>query len=91
LAHVAPLQTSLIEAGASDFALGIIFPQQRDHGHLHPVAFYPRKFKAVGVNYEVHDMELLAFVDSFEQRRRFLESSLYPLLVYNEHKNPTDF
>jgi hypothetical protein len=70
LAHVGPpLKTFLIEADASDFALGIIFPQQRDDGHLHLVAVYSRKFKAVvGLNYEVNDMELLATLESFEQR-----------------------
>jgi hypothetical protein len=67
LAHVYPLKPFLIEANTSDFALGSILSQHGEDGLLYPVAFYSRKFIAAEINYEVHDKELLAIVDSFEQ------------------------
>ena len=60
LAHVDPKKPFLIEADASDFALGSILSQQGDEEKLHPVAFHSRKFDAAEINYEIHDKELLA-------------------------------
>ena len=91
LAHVDPIKQFVLEADASDFALGSILSQQGDDGQLHPVAFHSRKFNAAEINYEVHDKELLAIVDSFEQWRHFLEGSLHQILVYSDHKNLTYF
>ena len=54
---------------------------------LHPVAFYSRKFSAAEINYEIHDKELLAIVDSFQEWRHFLEGAAYPVTVYTDHKN----
>ena len=65
----------LAHVDASDFALGSILSQQGDTEELHPVAFHSRKFDAVEINYEIHDKELLAIVDSFVQWRHFLEGS----------------
>ena len=50
-----------------DFALGNILSQIGDDGKLHPIAFHSRKFKAAEINYEIHDKELLAILDSFQQ------------------------
>jgi hypothetical protein len=74
LAHVDPLKLFPIEVDASDFALGSILSQHGDDGLLHPVAFHSRKFIAAEINYELHDKEQLAIVDSFEQWRHFLSS-----------------
>ena len=67
LAHVDPHKPFIMEADASDFALGSILSQHGDDGQLHLVAFHSRKFNAAKINYEVHDKEMLAIVDSFEQ------------------------
>jgi hypothetical protein len=81
----------IIEADASDFALGSILSQTGDDGTLHPIAFHSRKFEAAEINYEIHDKELLAIVDSFEQWRHLLEGSSHQIIVYNDHKNLTYF
>ena len=81
----------IIEADASDFALGSILSQRTDDGKLHPVAFHSRKFEGAEINYEIHDKELLAIVDSFEQWRHLLEGSEHQIIVYNDHKNLTYF
>ena len=91
LAHVDPTKRFILEADASDFALGSVLSQTGDDGQLHPVAFHSRKFEAAEINYEIHDKELLAIVDSFQQWRHFLEGSSQQIIVYNDHKNLTYF
>ena len=73
LAHVDPHLPFFIVADATDFVLGSILSQQGADGQLHLVAFHSRKFNVVEINYEVHDKELLAIVDSFEQWRSFMK------------------
>jgi hypothetical protein len=72
---------------ASDFALGAVLSQPDKDGRLHPVAFHSRKFTAAEINYEIHDKELLAIVDSFQEWRHFLEGAQHPVTVYTDHKN----
>ena len=67
LAHVDPTKRFILEADASDFALGSVLSQNGDDGQLHPIAFHSRKFEVAEINYEIHDKELLAFVDSFQE------------------------
>ena len=55
----------IIEADASHFALGCILSQNAHDEKLHPVAFHSHKFKAAETNYEIHEKELLAVVESF--------------------------
>ena len=87
LAQVDPEKPFTIEAYTSDFALGSILSQQGDDEKLHPVAFHSRKFDAAEINYEIHDKELLAIVDSFTQWRHFLEGSSHQVTVFSGHKN----
>ena len=49
------------------------------------------KFEAIEINYEIHDKELLAIIDSFEQWKHLLEGSPHQIIVYNDHKNFTNF
>ena len=57
LAHVDSEKPFVIEADASNFALGSILSQQGDDERLHPVAFHSRKFYATEINYEIRDKE----------------------------------
>ena len=76
---------------ASDFALGSVLSQPNENGLIYPVAFHSRKFEAAEINYEIHDKEILAIVDSFEHWPHFLEGSPHQIIVYNDHKNLTYF
>lgn len=76
-----------LETDASDFALGAVLSQMGVDEKLHPIAFYSRKFSAAEINYEIHDKELLAIVDSFQEWRHFLEGAAHPVTVYTDHKN----
>jgi hypothetical protein len=75
-----------LEMDASDFALGAVLSQPDKDG-LHPVMFHSRKYNAAEINYEIHDKELLAIVDSFQEWRHFLEGAQHPVTVHTDHKN----
>jgi hypothetical protein len=91
LAHVDPARPYTIEADASDFALGSILSQPGEDGEVHTIVFHSKKFNVAEINYEAHDKELLAVVDSFAQWRYFLEGSLHQIIIYSDHKNLTYF
>lgn len=71
----------------SDFAISGILQQPDANGDLHPVAFYSRKLSPAEINYEVHDKELLAVVESFRDMRAWLLGSPFPIAVITDHKN----
>ena len=75
------------EVDTSNFALSNILSPQGDDKKLHLVAFHSRKFDDAEINYEIHDKELLAILDSFAQWRHFLEGSLNQVTVFSDHKN----
>ena len=76
-----------MEANASDFALGSILSQYGKDGRLHPIAFRSPKFSTTKINYEIHDKELLAIIDAFEEWWHFLEGAQHIVTVYTDYKN----
>ena len=54
---------------------------------FHPLIFYSWKFTTAEINYEIHDKEFLAIVDSFQKWRHFLKGVVHPIIVYTNHKN----
>jgi hypothetical protein len=45
--------------------------------YWHPVAFYSRKMIAAEYNYEIHNAELLAIIETFKYWRHYFEGSFY--------------
>jgi hypothetical protein len=80
-------KTFFLESDASDYALEAVLSQKGEDERLHPVAFHSQKFTAIEINYEIHDKELLAIVDYFEEWRHFLETVVHPIIIYTNHKN----
>jgi len=76
-----------VETAASDFALGAVLSQRDEGNRLHPVAFHSRKFMPAEINYEIHDKELLAIVDSFKHWHRYLEGAKHQVQVFSDHQN----
>ena len=91
LIHANQDKPFILEVDASDFAFGSVLSQPKENGLLYPVVFHSQKFEAAEINYEIHDKELLAIVDSFEHWRHFLEGCPHQIVVYNDHKNLTYF
>jgi hypothetical protein len=54
-----------LEIDASNCALVGVLSQKGDDEPLHLVAFNSQKFTATEINYEIHDKEFLAIVNSF--------------------------
>ena len=67
LASFDPKRKIILETNASDQALGSCLSQPDAKGQLHPVAYRSRTFSGPELNYDVHDKELLAIVDAFEE------------------------
>lgn len=65
--------------------------QPDENGRLHPIVYRSRKFTGPELNYDVHDKELLAIVDAFQEWRVYLEGTKFPVQVYSDHKNLTYF
>jgi hypothetical protein len=87
LVHFSPKLKRWLECDASVFALaGIISQKQEDH-HLHPIAFYSRKFIPAEINYSTFDQELLAIVESVKHWRHFLEGAQEKITIISDHNN----
>jgi hypothetical protein len=52
---------------ASDFAASAILSQLEEDNLFHLISFGSCKFFLTEINYEIHDKELLAIVDVFEE------------------------
>ncbi|MBW0579673.1 hypothetical protein O181_119388 [Austropuccinia psidii MF-1] len=68
-----PSLPTIVETDASDYALGAVLSQVSDSGK-HPIAFDSRKLIPAGLNYEIHDKELLGIVWARKHWRAFLLS-----------------
>jgi hypothetical protein len=86
LIHPNFLKPFFLESDAFDYALWVVLSQNGEGKQFYLVAFHSRKFTATEINYEIHDKELLAIVDSFQKWRHFLEGVVYPIIVYTDYK-----
>ena len=91
LASFNPERKIILKTNASDQALESCLSQPDAEGRLHPVAYRCRKFSGLELNYDVHDKELLAIVDAFEEWQAYLEGSRHLIVVYSDHKNLSYF
>jgi len=66
-----------MEVDASNFTLGVVLSQSRASKKLHPIAFHSRKFSTTKINYEIHNKELFAIMDSFHEWRHLLEGVVH--------------
>ena len=81
----------ILKTNALDQALGSCLSQPDAEGRLHPVVYHSRKFSGPELNYDVHDKNLLAIVDAFEEWQAYPEGSRHPIMVYSDHKNLSYF
>ena len=91
MASFDPERKIILKTDASDQALGSCLSQPDAERQLHPVAYRSRKFSGPELNYDVHDKELLAIVDAFEEWRAYLEGSRHLIVVYSDYKNLSYF
>jgi len=87
LAHFDPAKPVILETDASDFAIGAVLSQPDEEIRLHPIAFHSRKFTPAEINYEIHNKELLAIVDTFKHWRQYCEGATHQVQVFSDHQN----
>jgi len=87
LQHFDPERAVTIETDASDYAIGAICSQPDEKGVLHPVAYYARKLKDPERNYDIHDKELLAIVNSLRKWDTYCKTTGPKITILTDHKN----
>ena len=76
-----------VEANASDFAIGGQLGQRDKDGKLHLVTFFSKKLEGPRLNHPIHNKELLAIIEAFEEWRSYLSDTIYKVQVYTDYKN----
>ncbi|MBW0533307.1 hypothetical protein O181_073022 [Austropuccinia psidii MF-1] len=84
LSHFNPSLPTIVETDASDYALGAVLSQVNDSGK-HPIEFDSCKLLPAGLNYEIHDKELLGIVWALKHWRAFPLSLSKPFEVLTDH------
>jgi hypothetical protein len=64
LHHFDPTRPLTLETDASDYTISAVCSQLDSDIILHPLGYISRKLKDAERNYDIHDKELLAIVDS---------------------------
>ncbi|GJP42080.1 hypothetical protein CLOM_g1672 [Closterium sp. NIES-68] len=77
-----PERDYVIEADASDQAVGAVLMQDQGNG-LQPIAYLSKKFHGAKLNYPIHDKEALAIIIAFKAWRCYLEGRR--TTVYTDH------
>ncbi|GJP49592.1 hypothetical protein CLOM_g8779 [Closterium sp. NIES-68] len=77
-----PERDYVIEADASDQAVGAVLMQDQGNG-LQPIAYLSKKLHGAELNYPIHDKEALAIVIAFKAWRCYLEGRR--TTVYTDH------
>lgn len=90
LKHFDPSLETVIETDSSDYAISGILSQYHDR-KLFPVAFMSRKMNPAERNYEIHDKELLAIVETVKIWRHYLEGMKHPFTILTDHQALTYF
>jgi hypothetical protein len=75
-----------VETDASDFAIGAELYQKFDDGR-HPVGFFSKKISGPALNYPIHDKELMAVIEAFDEWRPYLSGTEEPVDVFTDHRN----
>ncbi|GJP72648.1 hypothetical protein CLOP_g3415 [Closterium sp. NIES-67] len=77
-----PERDYVIEADASDQAVGAVLMQDQGNG-LQPIAYLSKKLHGAELNYPIHDKEALAIIIAFKTWRCYLEGR--KTTVYTDH------
>ncbi len=75
-----------LETNASGYAISTILSQKQER-EWKVVAYFSRKMIDAERNYEIHDAELLAIVESFSHWRHHLEQPYHIVEVLTDHSN----
>ena len=84
--HFDPSLPIILETDASDFAIAGVLSQP-ENDQIRPVGFFSRKLQPAELNYDTHDKELLAIVESLKAWRHFTIETVTPVRIITDHNN----
>jgi hypothetical protein len=87
LRHFEPTRPLTLETDASDYAIGAVCLQPDREGVLHPLGYFSRKLKDAERNYDIHDKELLAIMESLQKWATYCKSTQHQIKILTDHKN----
>jgi len=87
LVYFDPLAPTKIETHASKYVCSRILSQQCKDGKWRPVAYRSKTMSNAECNYDIHDKELLAIVQAFDEWKQYTRGSPKPIQVLTDHKN----
>ncbi|EDN93097.1 hypothetical protein SS1G_08962 [Sclerotinia sclerotiorum 1980 UF-70] len=83
-----PDRLTKVETDSSDGVTGGILSQlDPATKEWHPLAFFSKTMNPAECNYEIHDKEMLAILQAFQQWRVELQSVENPVQVYSDHQS----
>jgi len=91
LVYFDQLALTKIETDASKDVCSCILSQQCQDGKLRPVAYRSKTMSNAECNYDIHDQELLAVVQAFQEWKRYTRGNPQPIRVLTHHKNLVTF
>ncbi|MBW0512771.1 hypothetical protein O181_052486 [Austropuccinia psidii MF-1] len=77
---------TIVEADASDYALGALLSQVNESGK-HPIALDSHKLLPAELNYEINDKELIVIFWALKRWRAFLLPLFNPFEVLTDHSS----
>jgi hypothetical protein len=86
LEHYSPKREAMLETNASDGVMSGILSQKQRDDLWRPIAYFSKTINSVECNYPIHDKELLAIIQAFEEYRAELKGLANPTQVYSDHK-----
>jgi hypothetical protein len=76
-----------LETDASDYAISAVCSQPDSDGILHPLGYFSRKLKDAERNYDIHDKEFLAIVNSLQKWATYYKSTQHQITILSDYKN----
>ncbi len=87
LCHYDTTLESMIKTDVSDGVITGILSQKHPDGEWYPVAFFSKTMTLAECNYEIHDKEMLAIVQSLQEWRPELERTHSQIQIFTDHKS----
>jgi len=76
-----------IKTHTSDYTRGVIYSQHDEKGIVHTVEYDSRKVNNLEDNYNIHDNQLLAIVDTLQKWDTYCKITGLKIMFLMDHKN----
>jgi len=91
LRHYVPDTPPLLETDASDCAIAGIVSQKFQDVKVHPLRVVSMESNPVQLNYDMHDKEMPAVVDSLNENRHCLQGTAHRTIICSDNRSLMNF